>query len=126
MKALGNFYAKKMAARDRQPDIKNLRVLEDDKSLVAPAEEYEFACNLLTRQKNKERLALLSTQCMQEPNSYQEFKDRQERRQKKLRAAKEKLIVKKMRNDELIRVDSKNATQFDWHKLPSEMTSDDL
>ena len=63
---------------------------------------------------------------MQEPNSYQEFKDRQKRRQKKLRAAKEKLIVKKMRNDELIRVDSKNADQFDWHKLPSEMTSEDL
>ena len=34
--------------------------------------------------------------------------------------------MNKLRNDELIRVDSRNATQFDWHKLPSQISSDDL
>ena len=80
IKVLGNFYAKKMASRDRKSNITDQKVFKDDKNLVAPQEEYNFACELLTKQKNKERLKLLSTQCMQEPVSYQEFKLRQQRR----------------------------------------------
>ena len=53
---LGNLYAKKMANRDHKDHIKKLKVLSDDKYLVAPNEEYNFACKLLTKQKNKERL----------------------------------------------------------------------
>lgn len=106
-----------MACRDRKAELTNVKVLRDDKKFVAPQEEYEFACNLLSRQKNKERLKLLSTDCMQEPNSYKQYMERQKRRQAKLRQAKEKLIMNKLRNDELIRIDSKNAEQFGWHKL---------
>lgn len=106
--------------------MKDVRVMHDDKREVAHQADFDLACKLLTKQKNKERLARLNIDKMQEPNSYKQHQEKTKLAKQKVQALKEKLIQKRLRNDQLIRMDSKNAQQFDYKQLNSIASSSDI
>ena len=99
IKAMGQFFSRKMAAKTHSTDDRQSKVVPNDKLLAVSGDDYDLTIRQLTAHVNRERLEQLNTRMLQEPVSYKNHKEQQEQKRKQQRKLQEKLIKTKLRDD---------------------------